>query len=131
MRRGGQPRPTPHGGPANHGQPPYRVGHPRSGRLQGLAGCGRQLKVGHPRLGPLQGAATRKWAAGYWRGANTKAACGQKHCPLVVASPQGAACPRRGCRGPTPTEASPTGTVTAAGAAADGQGQPPPVQGQR
>ncbi|RWV77508.1 hypothetical protein GW17_00061650 [Ensete ventricosum] len=32
-------------------------------------------------------------------GANREATCGQKHCPLPAASPQGATCPRRGRRG--------------------------------
>ncbi|RWV77015.1 hypothetical protein GW17_00062217 [Ensete ventricosum] len=46
-----------------------------------------------------QGAATRKRATDCGCGARRKAACEQKHRPLAAASPQGAACPRRGRRG--------------------------------
>ncbi|RZS19863.1 hypothetical protein BHM03_00052314 [Ensete ventricosum] len=111
---------NPHVGPTTHGQ----------------VGCGQAPC----KWWPPAGAAARKRAISYRLDASSKAAYGQKHRPLPVASPQGAARPRRGHRGSAcprparrgamPTEA-PAGTVPAARAAADGQGQSPPAQGKR
>ncbi|RWW09917.1 hypothetical protein GW17_00026567, partial [Ensete ventricosum] len=48
---------------------------------------------------PPAGVAACKRATGYGRDAHKKAAYGQKHRSLQAASPQGAPCPRQGCRG--------------------------------
>ncbi|RWV80745.1 hypothetical protein GW17_00057925 [Ensete ventricosum] len=99
----------------------------------GTIGYGQAPCKGRPPVGTA--ACKRVTSCG--RCTSRKATYGQKHRPLPAASPQGAACSRRGRRGspcprPTrrgaaPTEASLMGTVLATRAAAGGQGQSSPA----